>query len=254
MAFNTKVDSVLIKLNAGSGSWEVDVEPVSQASQALKVIENVQKISTTVGFNKAQCAYIADRFIVIAEGLMIMGLDKNFSGGKPLDGGSSSKDYPGLDKLLTVLRKGEALVSSCGTDRLSEGWMMRTEYREAFLEIDLELDTLNSQFHFEGSHGKYVELASGGVDRSDLLTEDAEKGLKEFAKNLLTRIHKEQASQRVSNLDLETLQRVVERINPVGADEDLPIYRKIDKDGWAPVPDGRWLGCEFATKVRQYSL
>ena len=281
---NTEVDFVLIHLNADSGSWEVVVAPISQVSQALEVIENVRKISSTVWVNKNQCERIADRFTLIAEGLKVMELDKDSPGGKALDGGdsSSSKDYPGFDELLTVLRKGEALVSSYGKYgvwKAITSAVSRTDNREAFQEIHLELDTLNSQFQFEGSNGKYVELASG-VDRSDLLTEDAEKDLKELPKNVetLTRINEEQASQRVSNLDLETLQQVVtERINPVGEDGKLPIYLKIDlvtvetkapirelarqskqdptdKDGWALVRDGSWLGCEFAIKVRQYLL
>ena len=152
------------------------------------MIENVRKISSTVWVNKNQCERIADRFTLIAEGLKVMELDKDFPGGKALDGGggsSSSKDYPGFDELLTVLRKGEALVSSYekyGVWKAITSAVSRTDNREAFQEIHLELDTLNSQFQFEGSNGKYVELASG-VDRSDLLTEDAEKDLKELPKN-----------------------------------------------------------------------
>ena len=70
---------------------------------------------------------------------------------------------------------------------------------------------------------------------------------------------------------------VTEKIIPVGEGERLPSYLKIDlatveikarirelvwqrkqdptdKDGWAIVRDGSWLGCELAIKVRQYLL
>jgi serine/threonine protein kinase len=201
------------------------MEPIAQVSQALQVIENVCKISSMVWVNKNQCKRIADRFRVIAEGLKGMELDKHPAGG------SSNKDYPGFDELLTVLRKGEVLVSYYTVSAVS-----RTDNREAFLEIHQELDTLDSQFHFEGLDGKYIRLASG-IDGSALLTEDAEKDLKEMPRKLeeLARINEDpmHTSQEKPDLDLETWQQVVsEKSKPVGEDGKLPIYLSID---WSTV-------------------
>jgi serine/threonine protein kinase len=246
------------------------MEPIAQVSQALQVIENVCKISSMVWVNKNQCKRIADRFRVIAEGLKGMELDKHPAGG------SSNKDYPGFDELLTVLRKGEALVSYYTVWKGIISAVSRTDNREAFLEIHQELDTLDSQFHFEGLDGKYIQLALG-TDRSALLTEDAEKDLKEMPRKLeeLARINEDpmHTSQQKPDLDLETWQQVVsEKSKPVGEDGKLPIYLSIDlstvetkapvrelvrqstqdpkdKDGWALVRNGSWLGCEFAVKV-----
>ena len=130
------------------------MEPIPQVAQALVIIENVCKISSTVWVNKNQCKRIAERFNVIAEGLRIMGSD---IGGRVLDG---DKDYPGFDELLTVLRKGEALVSYYTVWKGIISAVSRTDNREAFAEVHQELGTLDLQFHFETSD---IGLASGAL-------------------------------------------------------------------------------------------
>lgn len=199
-----------------------------------------------------------------------MGLNKNSPGSRNND--KKNKDYPAFDELLTVLRKGETLVSYYSMWKGIISAVSRTDNREAFQEIHQELDTLDSQFHFEDLDEKY-----SGVEKSVMLTEDADKDLQEMPNKLdeLARIDEDSNlnPESKTRIDLEKLKQVVaEKSKPVGEDGKLPLYLTIDlttletnapvreyvrqssqdpteRDGWALVRNGRWLGCEFAIKV-----
>jgi len=172
-------------LPSGHDAWEIVMEPISQVRQALEIIKHVCTMSSTVCVNKHQCKRIADRFSAIGEGLKGLGRDKNFNVGNASDG--SNQDYPALDELLTVLRKGEALVLPYIGSKGIISVVSRTENRESFQEIHDELDTLKAQFDFEGfsEPGQVKDFeSSSGAERKNALTEDAEQDLTEMPEGM----------------------------------------------------------------------
>ncbi|KAG0591208.1 hypothetical protein KC19_1G158100 [Ceratodon purpureus] len=265
--------------NGSKRSRDEMAAPVSQVTQASEIIENVQRIVSTVWLNKRQCKRIADRFKVIGDGLK--GLDKDFVSGKPLDG--SNVDYPAFDELLTVLRKGEALVSSNTGMYAIYTVLSRTDNREAFEVFHEELETMKAKFLFEDAGvGGDFELTTG-PERSDILTDDADKdleemkGLKALQKSVdgLSPIDEvTQLSETLGAMNLEKVKKVLfEKSENREASDGLPSYLDIDMANietdtqpirehvrmsthdpaetfsWALVRSGRWLGCEFAVKV-----
>ncbi|KAG0630105.1 hypothetical protein M758_1G154500 [Ceratodon purpureus] len=265
--------------NGSKRSRDEMAAPVSQGSQASEIIENVQRIVSTVWLNKRQCKRIADRFKVIGDGLK--GLHKDFVSGKPSVG--NNVDYPAFDELLTVLRKGEALVSSNTGMYAIYTVLSRTDNREAFEVFHEELETMKAKFLFEDAGvGDDFELTTGH-ERSAILTDDADKdleemkGLKALQKNLdgLSPIDEvTQLSEKLGAMNLEKVKKVVfEKSENREASDGLPSYLDIDMANietnkqpirehvrmsthdpeksfsWALVRSGRWLGCEFAVKV-----
>ena len=243
------------------------MKPISQVPKSLEIIENVQKISGDVWVNKHQCKRVADRFAAIGKGLS----DLNYCGDSDA---SSNMTYPAFDELLTVLRKGEVLVSKNIQLIGIKSVLTWTDNREAFKEIHEELDTMKAKFPFEGFSGHFE--TSSGIQRSEILAQDADKDLEEMKD--LSNIEKSlQSSEKPEAMDLEKVVKVVlekteAKSEPQGDSDDLPSYLKIDlstieiKDpvrkqeilskqeskethGWAIVCEGTWLGCEFAVKV-----
>ena len=253
--------------------------PISQVPEALEVIKDVLKIVGTVWSNKYQCKRIADRFKAIGEGLKQ--LDKDFVSGKSFDG--SNIYYPAFDELLTVLRRGEALVLSNRGLPAIYTVLSRTDNREAFKEIHDDLDHMKAKFFFQevGVSGDF-ELTTGH-ERSVILTNDAKKdleemqGLKALQKSVdgLSPIDEcTQLSEKIGAMNLEEVKKVVsEKSENREASDGLPSYLDIDMNSietnaqpirehvrmseqdsektfsWTLVRSGRWLGCEFAVKV-----
>jgi serine/threonine protein kinase len=250
----------LERFDAGSSSSSEHMTSISQVPKALEIIENVQKLSSTVWVNKNQCQRVAARFKAIGEGL-----GSDFFGGSY---GSNNMDYPAFDELLTVLRKGEALVSNNKQWAGIMGALIRTDNREAFKEINEELDTMKAKFPFEGFSAGFETTSV--MQRSLILAQDADKDLEEMKG--LSRIQESpQATKKPEAMDLKAVEKVVwEKSQPPG--DILPNFLKIDmstiniKDpvrklemlskhdltethGMAVVCEGSWLGCEFAVKV-----
>lgn len=244
------------------------VEPaISQVSEALRVIEDVTETSSKCLVNKHQCNRLADRVNAIAEKLKepeLVGTSKS------LDSGTGKVDYPAFDVLLSVLRKGKALVSKYIEAKASiPSLLIRTEDREAFQEIHADLDTMNSQFHFED-----FEFSSESK-RNAMLTADAVQDLKEISESLDELARTDEIRQAVVlPRNLEQVKLVVSEKSEPGTGDDLPSFLNIDPaivkigdpvreperlsphgsvetDGWALVRFGMWLGCECALKVFQ---
>lgn len=257
-------------LHTDSG-WEMVDEPIDQVRQALAIIANVRKISETVWVNKRQCKRVADRYFAISELLNNMSCDKYSTVGKAFGGGSSSsnKDYPAFDELLTVLLKGQSLVSYYEDPKGISIVISRTDNREAFKEIHEELDTMKAQFDFEGL--TEVFESTSVQTRINILTADAEADKKEM-QEIFTNIQ-ELSRTTDMGMDAEKIAHVVlEKNEHAKGSDELPSYLKInlaaieinspvreyrrqstrdpkEMDGWVLVFSGKWLGCDFAVKV-----
>ncbi|KAG0561548.1 hypothetical protein KC19_9G072300 [Ceratodon purpureus] len=136
---------------------------MDQLRQAKAVIENVRKISNTVWVNKQQCKHMAESFSTIGEALKGLSWDGISVRSEPSDGGSNKK-YPALDDLLTVLRKGENLVSYYTWKGTGSSLGQLIYSREAmFKEIHEELDILKVQFDFESFINVEQEIDFGST-------------------------------------------------------------------------------------------
>ncbi|KAG0555603.1 hypothetical protein KC19_12G181100 [Ceratodon purpureus] len=246
------------------------VEPIPQVSEALTVIEDVIEVSSKFLVNKHQCERLASRFGSIGEKLKE--LAKGFVHTTSADAGNHAVEYPAFDLLLTVLKKGKALLWKYVESGASiPSVLTRTENRKAFEEIHADLDIMNSLFHFEDFEHKVSESM-----KIVTLTEDADKDLKEMSDSLDELAHSEsgQAAEAAAVLlkNVKNVKTVVSERSQ-GTGEDLPSYltidpavveisipvrepeRKsrhelnIDTYGWALVHYGSWLGCKCALKI-----
>lgn len=128
---------------AESSSWEQTMEIIPQLRQAMAVIENVCRISSTLWRVKThQSKQMAISFRAVGEALKGLRWDRSLVRSELSDA---------LDKLLAVLRKGESLVSYYNT------WfggisVWRNNGREArFKEVHEELDmSWKALFQFGG--------------------------------------------------------------------------------------------------------
>ncbi|KAG0558632.1 hypothetical protein KC19_10G042400 [Ceratodon purpureus] len=260
-----------IDMAASSSTKPMELaEPISQVSEALRIIEDVTKSSSKFLMNKHQCESLARRLVCVI-GEPLKELQKGFVCKQSSDTGNKM-EYPAFDVLLTVLKAAAALLSKYTESKESiTSVLTRTEDREAFKEIHAELDMLNSQFPFED-----FECTSESM-RSAMLTGDANEDKNELSKNLHEMIHSDEcrqaADEAVLATTLEKLKLVVsERSEGTCTNDDLPSFLNInpatveimnevrpaerlsehdpkETDGWARVRNGRYLGCDFALKV-----
>ena len=239
------------------------VRPIAQIRNAITIIENVRRLvySGPVLWNKKQCERIAERYSAIAKVLKSMvgvgiSVDVNEAS---CDGGSDIEEN---SELIYVLRKGEKLVSGCGSDR-SQGItnvICRSNDLEAFSEHHEELNAVVVKAGLQGT-GDAIGYTS--EMKINILNEDAEVDRKELPEIL----------SQMSDVDPKVAKVVFERMEgPVGKSEALPSYLTIPRSeikwsklireykgrskrdlehevGWAYVYSGQWLGYKFAIKV-----
>ena len=242
-------------------------------SEALKVVEDVTKMSGKFLINKYQCDRLAGR--VRATGDELKHMTAESVGSKSIDAGNnvSNVDYPAFDLLLTVLRKAKALLSKYTEVNASiPSVLIDRDNRKAFEEIHADLDTMNSQFLLEDFESPLESM------RKAILAADADKDLEEMHDSLdrLARSDEPTQAAEVAALskNLENVKIVVsEKAEGTSTgDRDLPSFLTIDPaaveigepvripdkrsnhdpvemDGWALVFFGTWLGCQCAVKV-----
>lgn len=226
--------------------------------QALQVIDDVTNTADKVWLNKSQCKRLVKRFSSIRQLLKVWQngpVDDEFDD-------SSNKMYPAFDELLTVLKKGEALVSGYKVSIAITNALSRTDNREAFKEIHGEIDSLKAHFYFDKFGNNEDFESTVGEQRDGLLTSDAEEDRKEMPMQL--------QPKREGIQDLEEVKLVVsEKLNLEDYD-DLPSYLRINPDSietrdpirplerrshadpldaLALVHSGYWLSCKFAIKL-----
>ena len=235
-------------------------------SEALKVVEDVTKMSGKFLINKYQCDRLAGR--VHATGDELKHMTAESVGSKSIDAGNnvSNIDYPAFDLLLTVLRKAKALLSKYNEVNASiPSVLIDRDNRKAFEEIHADLDTMNLQFLLEDFESPLESM------RKAILAADADKDLEEMHDNLdrLARSDEPTQAAEVAALskNLENVKIVVaEKAEGAStSDRDLPSFLTIDpvaveigepvripdkRSNHDPVEmDGWALECQCAVKV-----
>lgn len=247
--------------------------------QAIDIIENVR--NTTVWLNKNQCERVKKRFAALD--VTLRRVKSSLADDKDFGGENANIVYPAFDELLTVLRKGNALISQYRKWSAIKTVLNRTDNVEAFKEIHGEIDALKSNFYFD-SEDNYNFEATTGAEREAILVSDAEGDRKEMSEELhrLERIEEAPSPMQEDSASFD-LKKVKEVVNEkfeaaelghpkFQAEQEFPSYLSINpsiietKDPVRPlerlseadpialhgltlVHKGCWLGCECAIKV-----
>jgi serine/threonine protein kinase len=233
-----------------------EVEPISQVSEALRIIEDVTKTSSKFLMNKRQCESLSHR-LVYPIGETLKELPKEFACSQSLDVAGNKMDYPAFDLLLTVLKKAQALLAKYTEPKDSiPSVLTRTEDREAFQEIHAELDLLKSQFLFDdGSETQRIAMLTGDADedRHNLSETLHEAAVLPTNLEKMKLVVSEKSSEGTSSDGLPSFLAIdptsVEIKGEVRVPERLSEFDPVESDDWARVRFGNYLGCEFALKV-----
>lgn len=161
-----------------------DLEPIPQLREILAIIENVCKTCSTLWVNKQQCKQMTNSFSAVGAVLKGLRWNRNYFVRSEVSDGGDVKKYPELDKLLTVLRKGETLVSYYNSWNGSVFGLI--DNREAmFKEVHEELEIIKAQFLSEGLVAKEMDVMNldvtrqvvEGMDKAhNLVVEDSQEG------------------------------------------------------------------------------
>jgi serine/threonine protein kinase len=234
---------------------------------ALKIIHSVKATAEIVCVNKNQCKRLAERFSGIGEALQ--------------DSKAEDNEDTFLEQILTVLKKGKALVETYADERNAlRNVLYRADNCGAFREVHEEIDALRTCLDLD--HADKSELQTPQTEKNTmLLNSDAEIDRKEMLPNMhriiLEEIPKgggsmvERAEVDVENMekavtekcynadssaeDLSYLNIPFSAIHLQGAIKELkPLHERPTQadahlDGLALVMRGAWNGCDCAVKV-----
>lgn len=235
---------------------------------ALKIIQNVDITSDKVSVNSNQCKRLAER---------LDGIGKALEALNSKDNENPFLETSAIDQIVTVLKKGEALVLSYEGDRSAlQSFLSGAVNSEAFKEVHEELDGLGRYLDLDNID-KSEKLRRSQTEKNKMLNFDSRTDWEEMlpklhslirevapktsgrmmesdVKNMEMAITEKFSSAESSVDDLSYLNIPFSAIHTHGEIKELKklserkTQRDAHLDGKAVVLKGTWNGCDCAIK------